>query len=165
MGSFKMVKAAIEVNDSQNLILYNQLLKDFNNNINKLQIAVLGLTFKPNTDDVRNSPAISNIEMLLKKGAIIKVYDPIGINNFQKCFGNSKNITYCKTISESLKYSDAVLIVTDWEEIKNISLKLFVEKMNSPKIYDGRNCFSLRCVNKFPIYYYSIGRKTINNLN
>ena len=165
MGKFKMVKAAIEVNENQNLILCNQLLKDFNNSTDKLQIAILGLTFKANTDDVRNSPAISNIELLLKKGVIIKVYDPVGIDNFQKHFENNKNITYCKTISESLKYSDAVLILNDWTEIKNISLELFVKKMNSPRIYDGGNCFSLNYVNKFPVYYYSIGRKTINNLN
>lgn len=157
----KTVKAAIEVNENQKLKLIKKARKYYES-LEGLTVAVLGLTFKPNTDDLRESPSFTNIPILLDDGATVKAYDPIGENNFKKYYPNE--ITYCATIEDTLKDADLCLILTEWNEIKQLDLSVYEKLMKKPIVLDGRNCYNLDEVKKTNIVYDSIGRKTINNI-
>lgn len=157
----KTVKAAIEVNENQKLKLIKKARKYYDR-LDGLNIAVLGLTFKPNTDDLREAPSLTNIPILLDDGAKIKAYDPIGEANFKKFYPTE--IKYCKSVEETLKDADLCLIFTEWDFVKNIDLSLYEKLMKKPIVIDGRNCYNLDEVKKQKIIYDSIGRKTINNL-
>lgn len=163
----KTLKATIEINKNQKLVLINKLEKVFPN-LHGLTIGVLGLTFKPGTDDLREAPSIDNIKYLLKQGVIIKAYDPIGIDNFKRILAMDKtltnhlnNITYYNNIDDTITNTDAILIMTEWKEIKEYSLENYTKLMKTPYIFDGRNCYSLDNINKYNLYYNSIGRKII----
>lgn len=155
----KTIKAAIEVNENQKLKLIKKA-KKYYDDFEGLTIAVLGLTFKPNTDDLREAPSLINIPILLEDGANIKAYDPIGENNFRKIYPNE--ITYCKNIEETLKDTDLCFIFTEWDFVKNIDVTLYEKLMKKPIIIDGRNCYDLDRMEKTNIIYDSVGRKTIN---
>ena len=158
----KTVNAAIEVNESQKLKLLKKA-KKYYQDYNGLKVAVLGLTFKPKTDDLREAPSLVNIAILLEDGAEIKAYDPVGEPNFKKIYPNE--ITYCSNIDDTLKDADICFIFTEWQEVKDFNPSKFAELMKTPIIMDGRNCFKLDMMKNLPIVYESIGRKTINNIN
>ncbi len=155
----KTIKAAIEVNENQKLKLIKKARKYYDN-FDGLKIAVLGLTFKPNTDDLREAPTLINIPILLEEGAKIRAYDPIGEENFKKIYPNE--ITYCQSIEDTLKDADLCFIFTEWDFVKNIDITLYEKLMKKPIIIDGRNCYPLKEMEKTSILYDSIGRKTIN---
>ena len=154
----KTIKAAIEVNTNQKLKLIKKARKYYEN-FEGIRVAVLGLTFKPNTDDIREAPSLDNIEILLEEGAIIKAYDPIGETNYKKIY--PKEITYCKTINETLENTEICFIFTEWEFVKNIDINIFEKLMKKPIILDGRNCLNITEIQKHKIIYESIGRKAI----
>lgn len=168
-AELRTVKACIDVNESQKIKLYEKLLGDFGNLKGK-NIAVLGLTFKPGTDDLREAPSIYNIELLSDAGAVIKAYDPISIESFKKRIsykleddGVVGSISYFTDIDSTIMNTDAVLIMTEWPMIKEYDISRYEELMASPRIYDGRNCYKLSDVEKYNVYYDSVGRKTIDN--
>lgn len=158
----KTVKAAIEVNESQKIKLIKKARKYYDN-FNSLNVAVLGLTFKPGTDDLREAPSLQNIPILLEDGANIKAWDPVGIENYKKIY--PKEIKYCNTIEETIKDADICFIFTEWPEVKNFDVSLFPKLMKYPLVIDGRNCYDLDKVKNNGIIYESIGRITINGLN
>ena len=169
-SEIKTIKASIEVNKNQKTILFNKVKEKFAD-LENLNVAILGLTFKAGTDDVREAPSIDNIKLLLENGAFVKAYDPIGINNFNRSlFQDGKmdkyrdNLTYFTSIEEVIKDADLVLIMTEWPEIKEFALGNYSELMKTPYIFDGRNCYLLDEVKKYEIYYNSMGRKVINNI-
>lgn len=149
----KTVKATIEVNKMQKIILIKKAREKFKS-FKNLNIAILGLTFKPGTDDLREAPSLECIPILLEEGANIKAYDPIGVNNFKKIYPTE--IVYTTSPQETLKDADLCLIFTEWDEIKNIKPEEYVQLMKAPVIYDGRNIYDLDKMNN--IEYYSIGR-------
>ena len=157
----KTIKAAIEVNENQKLKLIKKARKYYES-FENLNVAMLGLTFKPNTDDLREAPSLTNIPIILDDGANVKAYDPIGEKNFKKIYPNE--ITYCNNIEETLKDADICFIFTEWDFVKNIDLSLFEKLMKKPIIIDGRNCYNLEERRKHTVIYESIGRKTINEL-
>ena len=168
-AELRTVKACIDVNESQKIKLYEKLLGDFGNLKGK-NIAVLGLTFKPGTDDLREAPSIYNIELLSDAGAVIKAYDPISIESFKKTIsykleddGVVGSISYFTDIDSTIMNTDAVLIMTEWPMIKEYDIARYEELMASPRIYVGRNCYKLSDVEKYNVYYDSVGRKTIDN--
>ena len=124
---------------------------------------MLGLTFKPNTDDLREAPSLTNIPILLDDGANIKAYDPVGEKNFKKIYPNE--ITYCKNIEDTLKDADLCFIFTEWDFVKNLDITLYGKLMKKPIVIDGRNCYNLEEMKKTNIIYDSIGRKTLNKEN
>ncbi|CAH0175453.1 UDP-glucose dehydrogenase family protein [Peribacillus simplex] len=157
----KTIKATIDVNENQKLKLIKKSRKYFDS-LNGLTVAILGLTFKPGTDDLREAPSLVNIPIMLEDGAKIKAWDSAGVNNFKKVFPDE--ITYCNTIEDTLTDADICFIFTEWEEVKNFNVSNFSKLMKTPIILDGRNCYNLMSVQKSPILYDSIGRETINNL-
>ena len=153
----RTIKAAIDVNESQKLKLIekaNKIVKSFDG----LNVAILGVTFKPGTDDMREAPSISNIKYLIDNGANVRVYDPIGTDNCKKIFKNEPKIIYTNTIDDAIKDSQLCLIMTEWDEIVNYDLNKYKNLMKNPIVLDGRNCYNLNEVAKLDIKYYSIGR-------
>jgi len=157
----KTIKATIEVNENQKYKLFRAAKKRFGS-LKGLKVAVLGLTFKPGTDDLREAPSIPNVKRLLAEGAEIAAYDPVGEENFKKLFPNK--IQYMKKPEKTLKDADLVFIFTEWNEIKSLDLVVFKELMKTPIIFDGRNCYEIKQVEKNKIEYHSVGRKTVLNL-
>lgn len=168
-SEIKTIKASIEVNKHQKTIIFDKLREKFDD-LENLNVAVLGLTFKAGTDDVREAPSLDNIKLLLETGANVNAYDPIGINNFDRALFQDKkiekyrdNLTYFNSIEETIKDSDVVLIMTEWPEIKEFDLSKYSSLMKTPYIFDGRNCYNLDDVKKHDIYYNSMGRKVVEN--
>ena len=151
----KTVKAAIEVNEAQKLRLVrkaNNLVDSFEG----IKVAVLGLTFKPKTDDLREAPSIPNIQYLIERGADVIAYDPIGIENAKKIFNNS--IRYTTSIDEAIENADICFIMTEWKQILDYDIANYKNKMKRPLVLDGRNCYRLDSMKDIGIEYYSIGR-------
>lgn len=157
----KTVKAAIDVNENQKLKLIKKSRKYFDS-LKGLNVAVLGLTFKPGTDDLREAPTLVNIPLMLEDGANVKAWDPIGIDNFKKV--HPEDVTYCYSIEETLKDADVCFIFTEWDQVKHFDLANYSKLMKNPIVIDGRNCYDLETVKKANMVYDSIGRETIHNL-
>ena len=151
----KTIEAAVDVNAKQKIKLFNKAsdrLITFKN----LKVAVLGLAFKPGTDDLREAPALDNVELLLEKGAKIYAYDPVAVENFKKKYPTQ--IEYVENPEEALKEANVCFIFTEWKEIKNIEPKKYMELMKTPLVYDGRNIYNLDDMKNVGVEYYSIGR-------
>ncbi|WP_275061295.1 UDP-glucose dehydrogenase family protein [Diplocloster modestus] len=151
----KTVKAAIEVNKKQKTVLFrkasNRLIT-----FSGLKVAVLGLTFKPGTDDLREAPSLENIPLLLEAGAKIYAYDPVGIENFRKRY--PEHITYVNNPQEALTDANVCFIFTEWAEIKNVQPMEYKNWMRTALVYDGRNIYPSKDMEKAGVEYYSIGR-------
>lgn len=162
-SELKTIKASIEVNKSQRLKLFSKV-KDFygSHNLKNMHIALLGATFKPGTDDLREAPSVDNIKAFLDYGTKISIYDPVGLNNLKNIFGDK--IEYIDSIDECIKDKDLVLIMTEWDEIKGYDLSNYSNLMHNAVVYDGRNCYDLDEVRKHKMRYVSIGRMEVNNL-
>jgi UDPglucose 6-dehydrogenase len=158
----KTIKATIEVNENQKYKMFRKAKQRFGS-LKGLRVAVLGLTFKPGTDDLREAPSIPNVRRLLSEGAEVIAYDPVGNENFKKIYPTE--ITYVNKPEEALERADMAFIFTEWKEIKGIEIEKYEELMNTPVIFDGRNCYGIEDVKKQQIEYYSVGRKEICNLN
>ncbi|WDM33078.1 UDP-glucose/GDP-mannose dehydrogenase family protein [Priestia megaterium] len=157
----KTVKAAIDVNENQKLKLIKKSRKYFDS-LKGLNVAVLGLTFKPGTDDLREAPTLVNIPLMIEDGANVKAWDPVGIDNFKKL--HPENVTYCYSIEDTLKDTDVCFIFTEWDQVKHFDLRNYSKLMKNPIVIDGRNCYELESVKNANMVYDSIGRETINNL-
>ncbi|PEL13480.1 UDP-glucose/GDP-mannose dehydrogenase family protein [Bacillus sp. AFS017336] len=155
----KTVKAAIDVNENQKLILLKKSRKYFDS-LKGLEVAVLGLTFKPNTDDLRESPSLMNIPIMIEEGAKVRAWDPVGVENFQKLY--PEHINYYSTIEETIRGADICFILTEWDEVKKFDLLNYMKLMRNPIILDGRNCYDLNNAKKANIIYDSIGRQKIS---
>ncbi|CAM4322984.1 UDP-glucose/GDP-mannose dehydrogenase family protein [Paenibacillus alkaliterrae] len=154
----KTIKAAIEVNENQKIKLVKKARKYFDH-FNGLNVAVLGLTFKPETDDLRDAPSIENIPLLLDDGANVRVWDPAGMENFKKRLPS--DIIYCESIEEAITNADVCFIFTEWSEIKKFDIHKYSELMKYPLVIDGRNCYELSSAKEAGIVYDSIGRKRV----
>ena len=157
----KTVKAAIEVNENQKYKLSKKARKYYTDYEGKT-VAVLGLTFKPGTDDLREAPSLVNVPVFLEDGAKVQAWDPVGVENFKKRIPDEK-IVYCDTVEDALKGADICFIFTEWKEVKELDLNRYAELMKHPIVMDGRNCYTLEDVKKAPILYESIGREIVDN--
>ncbi|WP_141431110.1 UDP-glucose/GDP-mannose dehydrogenase family protein [Bacillus sp. 03113] len=155
---FELLKGVIIVNQKQQGILLDKLEKRFTSLEGK-RIAILGLAFKPNTDDMREAASIVITNKLIKQNVSIVAYDPIAMDNAKKVL-NSK-IEYALNTKEALDGADAALILTEWEEFKELDLDLYLKYMRQPIVFDGRNCYDLEEVKNYNIEYYSMGRPSI----
>lgn len=156
----KTIKATIEVNEKQKLRLLEKT-KKYYNKLDGLTVSVLGVTFKPGTDDLRDAPSIENIYKLLNKGVSkIKVWDKVAQ---EKIMNKYPNVYCCENIEQALLNSDICYIFTEWDDIKNFDINKFYMLMDVPIILDGRNCYNVKDIKDSKIIYDSIGRKTISN--
>lgn len=156
---FQILEATEEVNQTQKVILVSEIEKYFGGNIIGKKIALWGLAFKANTDDIREASSLDNIKLLLEKGATITAYDAIAEENVRKILGDE--ITYAPDMYTALQDADCLLIATEWSEFKNPNFDLMAARMKQKVIFDGRNMFALEQVENTDFYYKSIGRRTI----
>lgn len=151
----KTVKAAIEVNEQQKLKLIKKARKYFED-FRGLTVAVLGLTFKPGTDDLREAPSLVNIPLLIEDGARVKAWDPVGAENFKKkC---REELEYCDSIEETIADADLCLIFTEWEEVQRFDVTKYKSLMKKAIVLDGRNCYEKKEMEQNGIIYEAIGR-------
>ncbi|WP_144466286.1 UDP-glucose dehydrogenase family protein [Bacillus nitratireducens] len=157
---FHLLKSVIEVNNYQQGLLVKKI-KNRLDNLDGLKVAMLGLAFKPNTDDMRGATSIVVANELIKEGANIEAYDPIAVENAKAILPS--DVIYVHSLEECLKNADITVIVTEWCEFKSMNLHQFKELVKTPILFDGRNCFELSLVEETGIEYHSIGRPAINN--
>jgi len=153
---FDLLESVINVNSKQQQLLYTKA-KEMFDSLRGKRVAVLGLAFKPNTDDIREAASMVIIRKLLEEQADITVYDPAAMENAKKLLGDS--VRYANSAIEAIIDKEIVFIVTEWDEVRSLPLESYVEQMKEPIIFDGRNCYDLKEVEKYPINYISIGRR------
>jgi len=156
--NFNILDAVIKVNDDQKRILIPRIENYFNNDLSNIKIAIWGLAFKPETDDIREAPSLYMIEDLLKKGATVTVFDPEAMENVERKFGNT--INYASNMYEAVNDADALVISTEWSIFRTPNLKKLKELLKEPIIFDGRNLYDVNDMEAEGFYYSSIGRKT-----
>ncbi|GGK01706.1 UDP-glucose 6-dehydrogenase YwqF [Lentibacillus kapialis] len=154
-----ILESVQNVNERQTNILVEKVQKRLGNLTGKT-IAILGLAFKPGTDDMRNAPSIPLIKKLMMSGADVNAFDPAATEHAKNIL--PREVNYANTIDEALANADGAVIITDWQEIKDYPLESFKNHLADPVIFDGRNCFSLDRMSESGIAYYSIGRPTIH---
>ena len=158
--SFEILKAVMKVNESQKTILFPKITNFFRGELTGKKIAVWGLAFKPDTDDIREAPALYLINALLGKGATVSAYDPEAMNNVKQLLGDK--IAYTDNEYVALEKADALLICTEWGVFRNPDFEKMAKLMNDKVIFDGRNLFEVNEMNEKGFYYQSIGRQTIS---
>jgi UDPglucose 6-dehydrogenase len=157
---FQILESVIDVNNKQQVILVDKAKQRFRSLQGK-KCAILGLAFKPGTDDFREAPSIAISEKLIKEGAKVFAYDPVAMENAKKVM--DPEVQLCNSIEAAIQGADVVFIVTEWKEFIDFPLNKFVDLMKKPIIYDGRNCLLIDEVKKYPIEYHSIGRFSADN--
>ena len=152
------IEAAIETNDIQKQIMVDKMKNLMGGNFDGKQIAVLGLAFKPNTDDIRDSASITMIDSIIKGGGHIRAYDPIANQSMKNIF---PDLNYFMSWEEAIKDADGVAIMTEWNEFRGISLSFLKSLLKSPIILDTRNIFSIENLEKNNFKYNNVGRSSI----
>ncbi|MBL7728813.1 MAG: UDP-glucose/GDP-mannose dehydrogenase family protein, partial [Dinghuibacter sp.] len=158
---FKILNAVMEVNNSQKVFLMPKLKKYFNNNLAGKKIALWGLAFKPNTDDIREAPALYMIEELVNAGAQVTAFDPEAMNNVRELTG--EKIGFAGGQYEALEGADALVIATEWSEFRTPDFDRMKTLMNGKAIFDGRNIFDNQVMQEQGFHYESVGRKPVRN--
>lgn len=157
---FKILKAVMDVNTEQKTRLIPRIKDHFKNNLKGKTIALWGLAFKPHTDDIREAPALYNIDELLSEGVTIKAHDPEGMENVKKLVGDK--IQYCQTPYQAAENADAIFIATEWPEFRTPDFEKLSSLLKAKVIFDGRNLYDLAAMKELGYSYYSIGREVIN---
>ncbi len=157
---FRILNSVMQVNEIQKKVLVEKVKKYYNNDLTGKHFAMWGLAFKPETDDIREAPALYIIDALLEAGATVTAYDPEGMPNVKKTIGDK--IAYADNRYDALANADALLIVTEWSVFRTPDFNFIKDKMNAPVIFDGRNLYDLDRMQECGFYYNSIGRKTVN---
>lgn len=158
---FRILNAVMEVNESQKLHLLPGIKRYFDNNLKGKHFALWGLAFKPNTDDIREAPALYIIRELLKEGATVTVFDPEAMKNVKNEFGDQ--VKYSESQYEALENADALIIATEWNEFRTPDFSKLAASLKNKAIFDGRNLFDLTAMKDLGYYYQSVGREVITS--
>jgi len=153
---FQILNAVMDVNEKQKLHLLPKIKKYFNNDLKGKKFALWGLAFKPNTDDIREAPALYIIDELLKGGATVSAFDPEAINNVRALLGDK--IEFGENQYDCLEGADALIIATEWNEFRTPNFLKIVTALKSKAIFDGRNLFEANAIKELGFYYESVGR-------
>lgn len=157
--NFQILKSVMEINNRQKTILIPKIKNYFKGNISGKHFAMWGLSFKPNTDDIREAPSRYMIDALLAEGAEVTAYDPEAMDNIKAIYGD--RINYAKNEYDALKGKDALIISTEWSVFRNPDFNRLGNLLKDKVIFDGRNLFETHTMNEKGFYYESIGRKTV----
>ncbi|APB72206.1 UDP-glucose/GDP-mannose dehydrogenase family protein [Paenibacillus peoriae] len=160
---FKLLKSVVEVNTDQRFMIVSKLRESLGQ-LNGVSIGIWGLAFKPNTDDIREAPALEIVETLIQSGAIVKLYDPIAMDKFKERVDHP-NIVWCSSPQQAAEGSDAVCLLTDWEEFKKVDLVQLASILHKPVLIDGRNVFAEEQIQGSGLEYYSVGRPRMSGWN
>ena len=153
---FRILNAVMDVNEKQKLHLMPKIEKYFSNKLKGKHFALWGLAFKPNTDDIREAPALYMIDALVAAGATITAFDPEAMNNVKNVVGDK--IKYAESQYEALEGADALIIATEWNEFRTPNFLKIVTTLKNKVIFDGRNLFDIAAIRELGFYYESIGR-------
>jgi UDPglucose 6-dehydrogenase len=156
---FKILTSVMEVNEKQKTIIIPKIKNYFNNDLKGKHFAVWGLAFKPDTDDIREAPALYIIDELTKAGATVSTHDPEAMNNVKKLLGDK--ITFCDDPYDALKNADALIICTEWSLFRTPDFERVSAQLKNKVIFDGRNLYSNEQMKKLGYFYSSIGRETV----
>jgi len=157
---FQILKAVMEINEKQKTVLVDKVLNYYKGDLQGKHFALWGLAFKPETDDIREAPALYIIEHLIKHGATVTAFDPEGMANVKAVIGDK--ITYAENQYDALAKADALLIATEWSVFRNPDFERMETAMSNKVIFDGRNLYDLQKMIDLGYYYNSIGRKLID---
>ena len=155
---FGILSSVMEVNEAQKTVLFDPILKRFNGDLNGVHIALWGLAFKPETDDIREAPALYMIEKLIDAGATVTAFDPEAMDNVRGRIGD--RIQYASSLYEATEAADALLICTEWQVFRTPDFDRIREGLNNPCIFDGRNLYDVDDMEERGWEYTSIGRRT-----
>lgn len=161
--NFQILDSVMEVNQLQKSVLVKKIKLFFSNKLKGKKIAVWGLAFKPDTDDIREAPALYIIKELLAEGVEISAYDPEAMENVKKIFGNKINLV--NNYYDALNNADALVIATEWSVFRTPDFDKMVNKLKSKVIFDGRNLYDLDHMEELGFYYCSVGRRLVTNLD
>jgi UDPglucose 6-dehydrogenase len=156
---FRILKSVMSVNDRQRLVIAEKILHHFGDTIANRTITMWGLAFKPNTDDIREAPALYTIDKLLEAGARIRVFDPEAIKNVEAIYG--QRLYYAKDQYDALVEADALAILTEWSVFRAPSFEVMKRLLREPVIFDGRNLYDLELMHEQGFHYESIGRDVV----
>lgn len=157
---FRLVNTVMDVNQRQKTILGTKIKDVFGNNLSGKTFAIWGLAFKPETDDIREAPALELIDELLAAGAQVRTYDPEAMPNVQRTLGDK--IHFAKDQYDALDGADALVVVTEWSEFRNPHFERMATLLKQPVIFDGRNVYALEKMEELGFYYESMGRRTVH---
>ncbi|HYX09686.1 MAG TPA: UDP-glucose/GDP-mannose dehydrogenase family protein, partial [Bacteroidales bacterium] len=157
--SLEILKAVENVNNRQKELIFDKMLRHFKNDLKGKKIAMWGLSFKPQTDDMREAPSIVIIDKLLAAGASVTVYDPVAMEEGRRRIGDT--IDYAADQYETLIDADALIVITEWPEFRILNYKVIEKLMKNKLIFDGRNIYDPVEMSEFNFSYYSIGRKEV----
>lgn len=154
----KILEAVEAVNYQQRELFFEKIQQHFNNDLQGRRFALWGLTFKPNTDDMREAPSRTLIELLWQHGAIVQVYDPKGMAEMTRIYGERADLILCDKPETALQSADALIIATEWRVFRSPNFNLVKEMLKNPVIFDGRNIYDPPRMKKLGFTYYAIGR-------
>ncbi|MDR1407716.1 MAG: UDP-glucose/GDP-mannose dehydrogenase family protein [Tannerella sp.] len=154
--SLEVLKSVEKVNDRQKTVLFDKLDSYYAHQLSGRRIALLGLAFKPNTDDMREAPSLALIEKLLEAGCTVRAYDPVAMDESRRRIGNA--VHYCREVYETLRDADAMLLVTEWTEFRVLDLHKVRALMKNPVVFDGRNIYDEGEMKQAGIHYFRIGK-------
>jgi UDPglucose 6-dehydrogenase len=157
--SLRILEAVEAVNEDQKLILFNKIKSHFGEDLKGKTIGILGLSFKPNTDDIREAPSLVLIDKLLQAGVNVKAYDPVAMDEAKKRIGHK--IEFCKDMYEVAVDSDGIALLTEWSEFRVLNYKVLAKLLKSHVVFDGRNIYDPVEMKENGFVYYGIGRKII----
>jgi UDPglucose 6-dehydrogenase len=154
----ELLNAVEAVNKRQKAVLFDKLQVVFNGDLAGKTIALWGLAFKPNTDDMREAPSRTLLESLWAAGAKVRAYDPVAHEEAQRIYGDRPDLQLVKSANEALQGADALAIATEWQEFRSPDFELIASQLASKAIFDGRNLYDPAFVKRFGLKYYAIGR-------
>jgi UDPglucose 6-dehydrogenase len=157
----RILEAVEAVNDDQKHRLAAKLRQALGDDLAGAQVAVWGLAFKPNTDDMRDSPSLSLIDELLSSGAQVVAHDPVAMDEAKHRFKDAKGISFANTGYDALSNADALVVVTDWNEYRHPDFPRIKQSLRRPIIVDGRNLYALHRMTQMGFIYHSIGRPAV----
>ncbi|HYB32880.1 MAG TPA: UDP binding domain-containing protein, partial [Steroidobacteraceae bacterium] len=146
------------VNARQKEVLFHKMQRHFAEGLKGRKLALWGLSFKPNTDDMREAPSRTLIDLLLKAGARVQAFDPVAAAEAQRLYAGVKGVTLAKSAYEAAQGADALAIVTEWQEFRSPDFDRLRELLKAPVIFDGRNLYDPAMVSRFGFTYYAVGR-------
>lgn len=154
----QLLQAVDEVNDRQKHVLFEKLMKHFDNKIEGKKFAIWGLSFKPNTDDLREAPSRVLIESIFEHGGTVRAYDPVAMNEMRHFYPDEKRLELVGTAQDTVEGTDALLINTEWREFRSPNFNKLRESLNNPLIIDGRNLYDPQQLSEAGLVYDCIGR-------
>lgn len=158
-----LFNAVESINLRQKHLIFNRLKNYFGNDLEGKIIALWGLAFKPNTDDMRDAPSKILLESLWRAGIKVQAYDPVAMAEAKRIYGERADFKLCKTMAEALEDADVLVIITEWDEFRKADFSLIKNKLRHPVVFDGRNLFDPKSMESLGIDYYCIGRNKAKN--